>query len=152
MLLVPSTENHLSSFKCGFLNIFSRHNLSLSLNRFVLTYPSTIIINKQLNSVLSTLQSIILFLYNVSHFDRKCCESHLSLSSNRFVLTYPLTIIINNQLNSVLSVLQSIIGHSLSHASGEKDSTDHFVWVCELKIPKPEHGCKIKLIAFWLAD
>ena len=26
-LLVPWTKNHLSSFKCGFLNIFSRQNL-----------------------------------------------------------------------------------------------------------------------------
>ena len=31
-LLVPSTENHLSSFKCGFLNIFSRQNLLRSLS------------------------------------------------------------------------------------------------------------------------
>ena len=27
VLLVPWTKNHLSSFKCGFLNIFSRQNL-----------------------------------------------------------------------------------------------------------------------------
>ena len=26
-----------------------------------------------------------LFLYNASHFDRKCCKSHLSLSLRRFV-------------------------------------------------------------------
>ena len=31
-LLVPSTENHLSSFKCGFLNIFSRQNVLRSLS------------------------------------------------------------------------------------------------------------------------
>ena len=33
MLLVRWTENHLSSFKCGFLNIFSRQNLLCSLSR-----------------------------------------------------------------------------------------------------------------------
>ena len=32
-LLVPWTENHLSSFKCGFMNIFSRQNLLRSLSR-----------------------------------------------------------------------------------------------------------------------
>ena len=32
LLLVPWTENHLSSFKCGFLNIFSRQNLLCSLS------------------------------------------------------------------------------------------------------------------------
>ena len=31
-LLVPWTENHLSGFKCGFLNIFSRQNLLRSLS------------------------------------------------------------------------------------------------------------------------
>ena len=37
-LLVPRTEHHLSSFKCDFLNIFSRQNLlrSLSLLLFLL--------------------------------------------------------------------------------------------------------------------
>ena len=34
-LLVPWTENHLSSFKCGFLNIFSRQNLLCSLSRLL---------------------------------------------------------------------------------------------------------------------
>ena len=34
-LLVPWTENHLSSFKCGFLNIFSRQNLLRSLSRLL---------------------------------------------------------------------------------------------------------------------
>ena len=33
VLLVPWTENHLSSFKCGFLNISSRQNLLRSLSR-----------------------------------------------------------------------------------------------------------------------
>ena len=32
-LLVPWTENHLSSFKCSFLNIFSRQNMLRSLSR-----------------------------------------------------------------------------------------------------------------------
>ena len=32
LLLVPWTENHLGSFKCGFLNIFSRQNLLRSLS------------------------------------------------------------------------------------------------------------------------
>ena len=32
LLLVPWYENHLSSFKCGFLNIFSRQNLLRSLS------------------------------------------------------------------------------------------------------------------------
>ena len=32
ILLVPCTENYLSSFKCGFLNIFSRQNLLRSLS------------------------------------------------------------------------------------------------------------------------
>ena len=32
ILLVPWTENHLSSFKCGFLNIFSRQNLLCSFS------------------------------------------------------------------------------------------------------------------------
>ena len=27
-----------------------------------------------------------------------------------------------------------------------------FVWVCELQTSKPEHGCKINRIAFWLAN
>ena len=49
------------------------------------------------------------FLYNVLHFDSKCCESYLCLSLNRFVQTYPLTTTINNQINSVLSMLQSIV-------------------------------------------
>ena len=31
-LLVPRTEHHLRSFKCGFLNIFSRQNLLRSLS------------------------------------------------------------------------------------------------------------------------
>ena len=31
-MFVPWTENHLSSFKCGFLNIFSRQNLLRSLS------------------------------------------------------------------------------------------------------------------------
>ena len=34
-LLVPRTEHHLSSFKCGFLNIFSRQNLLRSLSRLL---------------------------------------------------------------------------------------------------------------------
>ena len=34
-LLVPWTENHLSSFKCGFLNILSRQNLLRSLLRLL---------------------------------------------------------------------------------------------------------------------
>ena len=46
-----------------------------------------------------------LFLYNVSHFDRMCFESHLSLSLDHFVQNYPLTIVISNKMNSVLSVL-----------------------------------------------
>ena len=32
LLLVPWTENNLSSFRCGFLNIFSRQNLLRSLS------------------------------------------------------------------------------------------------------------------------
>ena len=47
----------------------------------------------------------LLFLYNVSYFDGKCCEIHLSLSLNGFVRTHPLSIVINNQMNSVLSML-----------------------------------------------
>ena len=35
LLLVPWTENHLSSFKCGFLNIFSRQNLLRSLSNLL---------------------------------------------------------------------------------------------------------------------
>ena len=35
ILLVPPTEHHLSSFKCGFLNIFSRQNLLRSLSRLL---------------------------------------------------------------------------------------------------------------------
>ena len=34
-LLVPRTEHHLSSFKCGFLNIFSRQNVLRSLSRLL---------------------------------------------------------------------------------------------------------------------
>ena len=34
-LLVPWTENYLSSFKCGFLNIFSRQNLLRCLSRLL---------------------------------------------------------------------------------------------------------------------
>ena len=34
-LLIPRTEHHLSSFKCGFLNIFSRQNLLRSLSRLL---------------------------------------------------------------------------------------------------------------------
>ena len=34
-LLVPRTEDHLSSFKCGFLNIFSSQNLLRSLSRLL---------------------------------------------------------------------------------------------------------------------
>ena len=34
-LLVPRTEHHLSSFKCGFLNIFSRQNLLRRLSRLL---------------------------------------------------------------------------------------------------------------------
>ena len=34
-LLVPRTENHLSSFKCGFMNIFSRQNLLRNLSRLL---------------------------------------------------------------------------------------------------------------------
>ena len=34
-LLVRRTEHHLSSFKCGFLNIFSRQNLLRSLSRLL---------------------------------------------------------------------------------------------------------------------
>ena len=49
------------------------------------------------------------FLYNVLHFDSKCCESHLSLSLNHFVQTHPLTTAINNQMNGVLPMLQSIV-------------------------------------------
>ena len=45
------------------------------------------------------------FLYNVSHFDKKHCESHLSLSLDHFVLTHPLTVDINNEMNTVLSML-----------------------------------------------
>ena len=35
LLLVPWAEHHLSSFKCGFLNIFSRQNLLPSLSRLL---------------------------------------------------------------------------------------------------------------------
>ena len=50
------------------------------------------------------------FLHNVSHFDKKCCDSHLSLSLNHFGQAHLLTIVINNQkVNSVLSVLWSFI-------------------------------------------
>ena len=35
ILLVPRTEHHLSSFKYGFLNIFSRQNLLRSLSRLL---------------------------------------------------------------------------------------------------------------------
>ena len=34
-LLVPRTEHHLSSFKCGFLNIFSRQTLLRRLSRLL---------------------------------------------------------------------------------------------------------------------
>ena len=34
-LLVPRIEHHLSSFKCGFLNMFSRQNLLRSLPRLL---------------------------------------------------------------------------------------------------------------------
>ena len=34
--------------------------------------------------------------YNVSHFDRKCCERHLSFSLNRFIQTHQLTIVNND--------------------------------------------------------
>ena len=50
-----------------------------------------------------------LFLYNVSHFDKKCRESHLSLSLDRFVQAHPLTTVIDNQINIILSMLQWII-------------------------------------------
>ena len=40
-LLVPWTENHLSSFKCGFLGIFSRQNLLRSLSSVLFCYSGT---------------------------------------------------------------------------------------------------------------
>ena len=42
-----------------------------------------------------------------------------------------------------------IVGHSLSLASAEKDSTDCFAWVYKLQTPKPEHDCKIKTDGFF---
>ena len=62
------------------------------------------------------------FLFDVLHFDSKCCESHLSLSLNHFVQAHPLTTAINNQINSVLPMLESIVYkvHPLSTDSNGK--------------------------------
>ena len=70
----------------------------------VIPPPSFITKTRENKPHLQFLMKLFLFLYNVLHFDSKCCESNLSLSLNRFVQTHPLTTAINNQMNSVSSM------------------------------------------------
>ena len=75
-----------------------------------------------MNHIYNFLWKRFLFIYNVSHFDSKCCESHLPLFLNRLVQTHPLTTVINNQMNSVLFYQRSVNGiytsfHNSAHST-----------------------------------